>query len=119
MTAIASLAGDALCAQERRGRAGGSALPLKKGNPVFNGLAPAIFLLLLLATASATLGYVLLGRRWRHLPIFWLTAFAGCLLAYGLGLRLPLALPQPADVPVLEAVLLAWILMIIVSRLRV
>lgn len=86
---------------------------------MFSGLSPAMFLLLLLATACATLGYVLLGRRWRHLPIFWLTAFAGCLLAYGLGLRLPLVLPQPAEVPVLEAVLLAWILMIIVSRLRV
>ncbi len=83
------------------------------------GLAPAMFLMLLLATACATLGYALLGRRWRHLPIFWLTAFVGCLLVYGLGLRLPLALPQPAEVPVLEAVLLAWILMIIVSRLRV
>ncbi|NWF78669.1 MAG: hypothetical protein HXY37_01325 [Chloroflexi bacterium] len=84
-----------------------------------SGLAPATLLLLLLATACAALAHVLLGRRWRQLPIFWLTACVGCLLAYGLRLHLPLALPQPAGVPVLEAVLLAWILLIVVSRLRV
>ncbi len=84
-----------------------------------SGIAPAILLLLLLATACAGLAQVLLGRRWRQLPIFWLAAFVGCLLAYGLGLRFPLSLPVPAGVPVLEAVLLAWLLLIIVSRLRV
>ena len=82
-------------------------------------LAPATLLLLLLATACAALAHVLLGQRWRQLPVFWLTAFVGCLLAYGLGLRFPLDLPSPAGVPVLEAVLLAWVLLIVVSRLRV
>lgn len=83
------------------------------------GLAPASLLILLLATASAALAHVLLGRRWRQLPLFWITAVVGCLLAYGLGLRLPLDLPAPAGVPVLEAVLLAWLLLLVVSRLRV
>jgi hypothetical protein len=83
------------------------------------GLAPASLLILLLATACASLAHVLLGRRWRQLPLFWAVALVGCLLAYGLGLRLPLALPAPAGVPVLEAVLLAWLLLIVVSRLRV
>ncbi len=86
---------------------------------MIQGLAPATLLLLLLATACAGLAHVLLGRRWRQLPIFWLTAFVGCLLAYGLGLRFPLELPAPAGVPVLEAVLLAWLLLIVVSRLRI
>lgn len=82
-------------------------------------LAPPIMLLLLLATASAGLAHALWGRSWIQLPIFWLAAFAGVLLIYVLGLRLPLALPQPAGVPVLEAVLAAWLLLIIASRLRV
>jgi hypothetical protein len=82
-------------------------------------IGPATLLLLLLATACATLAHLLLGRRWRQLPVFWLTAFVGCLLAYGFGLRFPLELPSPAGVPVLEAVLLAWLLLIVVSRLRV
>lgn len=82
-------------------------------------LAPATVLLLLIATACAGLAHVFWGRRWIQIPVFWLAAFVGCLLAYGLGLRLPLSLPAPAGVPVLEAVLLAWILLVIASRLRV
>jgi hypothetical protein len=84
-----------------------------------NTLAPATLLLLLIATACAALAHVLLGKRWRQLPLFWLAAVVGCLLAYGLGLRFPLNLPTPAGVPVLESVLLAWVLLIFVSRLRV
>lgn len=84
-----------------------------------SGVAPATLLILLLATACAGLAHVLLGRRWRQLPLFWLTACMGCLLVYGFGLRFPLNLPTLAGVPVLEAVLLAWLLLIVVSRLRV
>jgi hypothetical protein len=82
-------------------------------------MSPALLLLFLLASASAALAHVLWGRRLLQLPIFWLAACAGCLIAYALGLRLPLALPAPAGVPVLEAVLWAWILLIVASRLRV
>lgn len=84
-----------------------------------SGLAPAIALILLIATACAGLAHMLLGRAWRQIPIFWLAAVVGCLLTYGLGLRLPLDLPAPAGVPVLESVLLAWALLIFVSRLRI
>lgn len=84
-----------------------------------SGFAPATLLILLIATACAALAHLLLGRRWRQIPLFWVAAVVGCLIAYGLGLRLPLALPAPAGVPVLEAVLMAWILLIVVSRLRV
>ncbi len=84
-----------------------------------NTIAPATLLLLLLTTACAGLAHVFWGRNWRQIPLFWVAAFVGCLLAYGLGLRLPLGLPAPAGVPILEAVLLAWVLLIIASRLRV
>ncbi|NNJ09965.1 hypothetical protein EKD04_006470 [Chloroflexales bacterium ZM16-3] len=84
-----------------------------------SGIAPAAVLILLIATACAALAHVLLGRAWRQLPIFWLTAVVGCLIAYGLGLRFPLDLPTPAGVPILESVLMAWLLLIFVSRLRV
>lgn len=79
---------------------------------------PPLVLLTLLATACAALAHVLWGRRWTQLPLFWLAALAGCLLIYALGVRLPLALPQPAGVPVLEAVIAAWLLLIVASRLR-
>ena len=82
-------------------------------------MSPAALLLFLIATASAALAHLIWGRRWLQLPLFWLAAFAGCLIVYALGLRLPLQLPTPGGVPVLEVVLGAWILLIIASRLRV
>ncbi|MEF3274320.1 MAG: hypothetical protein K6356_07955 [Chloroflexus sp.] len=81
-------------------------------------LSPAAFLLILLTTTHAALAHVLLGQSWRQLPIFWVTAAAGCLIATLVGWRFPLALPAPAGVPMLEASLLAWLLLIVVSRLR-
>jgi hypothetical protein len=82
-------------------------------------MSPAALLLFLIATTSAALAHLIWGRRWLQLPLFWLAAFAGCLIVYALGLRLPLQLPVPGGVPVLEVVLGAWILLIIASRLRV
>lgn len=80
---------------------------------------PTILLLLLLATSSAALGHLFWGNRWLQIPLFWFAASVGCLLPYATGLHLPLNLPMPAGVPVLESVLLAWIAIIIASRLRV
>jgi len=82
-------------------------------------MSPASLLLFLIATVSAALAHLLWGRRWLQLPLFWLAAFAGCLVIYALGLRLPLRLPLLGGVPVLEVVLGAWIMLIIASRLRV
>lgn len=83
-----------------------------------SALSPAALLLLLLTTTHAALAHVLLGRSWRQLPIFWATAAAGCLIATLPGWRFPLNIPAPAGIPMLEASLLAWILLIVVSRLR-
>lgn len=82
-------------------------------------MAPAPLLLFLIATASAALAHLLWGRRWLQLPLFWIAAFAGSLIIYALGLRLPLELPTPAGIPVLEVILGAWLLLIVASRLRV
>lgn len=86
---------------------------------MIDGLAPATLLLLLIVTACATLGHLLLGRSWLQIPFFWLASLLSCLLAFGLQWRFPLDLPSPAGVPVLEAVLLSFVVMMIVSRLRV
>jgi hypothetical protein len=82
-------------------------------------MAPAPLLMLLLSTASAALAHTLWGRRWLQLPIFWLAALAGCLIAYALNLRLPIELIRLAGVPVLESLLLAWGLIFIAARLRI
>ncbi len=84
-------------------------------------MAPAPLLLLLIATISATLAHIIWGKRWIQLLIYWLAAFTGCLIAFVAGLHLPVLpkLIEPAGVPVVEAVLLAWLLIFIASRLRV
>jgi len=80
-------------------------------------LSPAGLLLFLLATVCASLAHILWGHRWLQILIFWLAAMIGCFLVYLLNLRLPLGLASPAGVPVLEAVIFAWLLIIAVSRL--
>ncbi len=84
-------------------------------------MSPALLLLLLLASVSATLAHLLWGRSWLQLVLYWIAACAGCLIAYAASVRipLPLRLLYPAGVPVLEAVLMAWVLMFIASRVRV
>jgi hypothetical protein len=84
-------------------------------------IGPAPLLLLLLATSCAALAHVLWGKRWLQLPIYWLAAAAGCLIAYVAGIHLPLlpTLIEPAGVPVVEAIVFAWVLIFIASRLRV
>ncbi|HEY1014890.1 MAG TPA: hypothetical protein VGE07_19420 [Herpetosiphonaceae bacterium] len=84
-----------------------------------SGVEPAALLLILLATVYGALGHLLWGRRWRHLAMFWGAAFVGCLLMYGLGLRLVEAGPAPAGVPILETTAAAWGCLLIASRLRV
>jgi hypothetical protein len=83
-----------------------------------SALAPATYLLLLLSTALAALAHGLYGRNWQQLPLFWLTALIGTTAATWLNWRLPLNLVTPAGIPMLEATLLAWLLLIAVSRIR-
>lgn len=83
-----------------------------------SALAPSTYLLLLLSIALAALAHALYGRSWSQLPIFWITALCGCLIAGWLNWRLPLNLVTPAGIPMLEATLLSWFLLIVVSRIR-
>lgn len=84
-----------------------------------SGLAPATLLLLLLATIYGATAHLLWGRRAHQLLLFWGAAFAGCLLAYSLGIQLLPELIAPAGVPIVEATALAWCLLIVASRLRI
>lgn len=81
-------------------------------------MQPAALLLLLIATASAALAHVIWGRRWLQIPVFWMAAFTGCLVVYMLQLRLPLELPAPGGVPVVEVIVGAWVLLAVALRLR-
>lgn len=80
-------------------------------------MAPAFVLIGLIAIASGAVAHVLWGHHWRQIPLFVLVAFVGGTLMYVLGWRLPLDLPAPAGVHLLEVTLVAWGLIIAVSRL--
>ncbi len=82
-------------------------------------MAPGPLLLLLIAIASGALAHLLWGRRWVQLPLFLAAAGAGCILISISGLRVLPALFAPAGVPVLEATMAAWLLLVVASRLRV
>jgi hypothetical protein len=83
------------------------------------GLPPAALLILLLATVYGAMAHLLWGRRLLQLFLFWVAAFAGCLLAYSLGLHLLRQLRAPAGVPIVEATALTWLLLFVASRLRI
>lgn len=84
-----------------------------------NTIEPAVLILLLLATVYGALAHLFWGTRWRHLPIFWGAAFVGCLVSYGLGIQIIRAGPAPANVPLVETSVAAWLSLLVASRLRV
>ncbi len=81
-------------------------------------MSPPTLILLLVTTACAALAHILWGRRWLQIPIFWLAAFAGCLIVYVSGVQLPANTPKPANVPLLEVIVGAWMLLFVASKLR-
>ncbi len=82
-------------------------------------IEPAVLLVLLLATIYGGLAHILWGQRWRHLAIFWGLAFAGCFSIYVFGLHPLGTWPAPAGVPLIEATVAAWALLLIASHGRV
>jgi|GEM_PF-1351404 hypothetical protein len=78
-----------------------------------------LFLLLAFATLYAGLYAVLTGRGYRGLAVGWLASVIGTALGYGLGHLLGLRFLWLGSFPVPEATLLAWLLLLIVYRLRI
>ena len=74
-------------------------------------VAPGLFLALLLGTLYGALGHVLFGRHWMRLPIFLLAGIVGCVLVWMAGVRLVPRFPAPGGLPVLEASVVAWLLL--------
>ncbi len=81
-------------------------------------MTPSLLLLLLIAIACAASAHLLWGERWLHLLVYLAAAALGAGMIGLLGLGLPLDTPRPAGVPVIEAVLGAWVMLFIASRIR-
>ena len=84
----------------------------------FAPLAPGLFLAVLLGTLYGALGHLVFGRHWLRLPLFVLGGIAGCVLAWLVGIRLLPQLPAPGGLPVVEATVVAWLLLLMIAAWR-
>ena len=81
-------------------------------------LAPGLFLAILLGTFYGALGHLFFGRHWLRLPLFVLAGIAGCAFAWFTGVRVVRQLPAPGGLPVLEASVVAWLLLSVIAVWR-
>ncbi len=78
-------------------------------------LPPGLFLALLLGSVYGAISHLLFGRHWLRLPLFVLVGIAGCTLVWAAGIRLLPQLPAPGGLPLLEASIVAWLLLGIIA----
>ena len=81
-------------------------------------LPPGLFLALALGALYGALGHLVFGRHWVRLPLFILVGIAGCVLVWLAGVRLIPRLPAPGGLPVLEATIVAWLLLGMIAAWR-
>ena len=81
-------------------------------------LQPGLFLAVLLGTFYGAIGHVLLGRHWLRLPFFLLGGIGGCILVWLLGIRLVPHFPAPGGLPLVEASVMAWLLLLLIAAWR-
>jgi len=75
------------------------------------GFEPGVWLSLLLGCIYGALAHLAWGRTWLHLLLFVLAGVVGCLLMWLSGLQLVSALPVLGGLPLLEATVVAWLLL--------
>lgn len=75
------------------------------------GLAPGALLALLLGAVFGGLAHMVAGRRWLQLPLYVGAGMLGCLLAWGLNLHWFGQFPAPGGLPLIEAAIMAWVLL--------
>jgi hypothetical protein len=80
--------------------------------------APGLFLAVLLGTLHGAIGHLLFGRHWIRLPLYILAGIAGCALVWLAGIRLLPQLPAPGGLPLVEASVVAWLLLSMIAAWR-
>ncbi len=81
-------------------------------------IAPGLFLAVLLGALHGAIGHLLFGRHWIRLPLFVLLGVAGCALVWLAGIRLLPQLPAPGGLPLVEASVVAWLLLSMIAARR-
>ncbi|GAC1542062.1 MAG: hypothetical protein NVS2B7_15030 [Herpetosiphon sp.] len=85
---------------------------------LLRGISPGVFLSLVLGVVYGGLGHLVLGRRIWQLPLFIGAAVLGCLGSLVTHFQLFHSLPAPGGLPVVEASIVAWVLLSLVGVLR-
>ncbi len=81
-------------------------------------LPPGLFLAILLGTLYGALGHLVSGRHWLRLPLFVLAGITGCALVWLTGFRIIPRIPAPGGLPLIEASLVAWLLLSMIAAWR-
>ena len=81
-------------------------------------LPPGLFLAIILGTLYGALCHLVFGRHWLRLTLFVLVGIAGCALVWFAGIRLLPRFPAPGGLPLVEASIVAWLLLCSIAALR-
>jgi hypothetical protein len=81
-------------------------------------LPPGLFLALLLGTLYGALGHLVFGRHWLRLPLYVLAGMLGCAAVWLAGIQLLPQLPAPGGLPLVEASIVAWVLLCLIAGWR-
>ncbi len=81
-------------------------------------LHPALFLAIVLGTLYGALGHLVFGRHWLRLPLSILVGIAGCAMVWMAGVQLLPQLPAPGGLPLVEASIVAWLLLCSIAAWR-
>ncbi len=79
---------------------------------------PGLFLAIALGTLYGAIGHLAFGRHWLRLPLFVLVGIVGCAVVWLADIRLFTHLPAPGGLPIVEASLVAWLLLCMIAAWR-
>jgi hypothetical protein len=85
---------------------------------VLTPLPPGLFLAIVLGTLYGALAHLVAGRHWLRLPLFLLAGIGGCVVVWLTRLRVLTALPAPGGLAIVEASVVAWLLLSLIAALR-
>ncbi len=81
-------------------------------------LPPGLFLALLLGALYGAICHLLFGRQLIRLPFGIAVAIGGCALVWFSGVHLLKQLPAPGGLPLAEASIVAWVLLVLFTSWR-
>lgn len=85
---------------------------------VLTPVPPGLFLAIMLGTLYGALGHLVFGRHWLRLPLFLIAGIGGCVIVWLTRLRILEMLPAPGGLALVEASVVAWVLLSLIAAWR-